>query len=177
MSELNNDTTRRRKIDIIEIQERDEPVLKAVAKQCEDALVGCGAEHFSDEELHGIATKSILPPNGNRENYKSKLIVLDGKPIGFMAYYEGFPFKDSVWINAFYLIPEYRGKKIGSQIMMSLKQNEMKNGYRAFGAIIPRMNLLGQNFLRKHHFSIDKKSLDKDKVVYFCVYEIKENVK
>ena len=81
----------RHKVDIREMTIDDETTLRQICDRCEDALAGCG-ERISDQEVHDIVRKKVLPPEGKSEKYHAKLITFDGEPAGFMTYYEGYPF-------------------------------------------------------------------------------------
>lgn len=167
-----NKTQPRHKVDIREMNVDDEATLRMICDRCEDALAGCG-ERISDQEVHAIVRKKVLPPKGVSEKYHAKLIFFDGEPAGFMTYYEGYPFDRTVWIGSFYLVPEVRGQSLGSQIMMMFKQNLIELGYMQFAAQLHRMNLRGQDFFRKHQFVLDQRSIDRDFLLYFCTYRSK----
>lgn len=77
----------RHKVDIREMTIDDETTLRQICDRCEDALAGCG-ERISDQEVHDIVRKKVLPPEGKSEKYHAKLITFDGEPAGFMTYLE-----------------------------------------------------------------------------------------
>ena len=164
----------RHKVDIREMNIDDEAILRQLCDRCEDALAGCG-ERISDQAVHDIVRKQVLPPNGKSEKYHAKLIFFDGEPAGFLTYYEGYPFERTVWIGSFYLVPEVRGQSLGTQIMMMFKQTMIQLGYMQFMAQLHRMNLRGQDFFRKNQFVLDQRSIERDFLLYCCTYRSKSN--
>lgn len=164
------------KIEVLDIKSEEEVQLRSLSIKCEDALVG-NVRHFSDAEIHAIANKEVIPPEGSKDRYRSKFIYFNGELVGFLAYYQGFPFPQTIWISAFYLIPEARRKGIGSKVMGALKKNEIDLGYIQFGTILYKYDLMAQRFFEKNQFYLDKRTQDEEMRGYFCTYQFKDEEK
>ena len=161
------------KIEVVDIKSEDESILRSLSIQCEDALVG-NARHFTDNEIHAIANKLVIPKDGDVNRYRSKFIYVNEELVGFLAYYQGFPFEKTIWISAFYLIPEYRRKGIGSKVMGAMKKNEIDLGYMQFGTILHKYDIMAQKFFERHQFHLDKRTKEEEMRGFFCTYEFKD---
>jgi len=101
----------------------DLPELEPIDQEC-DAYFAfdppSGDNHSCP--LEECLTAGDLPPGGVRENYYFHCVRQDGKLIGFLAYYLGYPAKDAAYLSVLYIAQAYRRQGIGAKVLAAVTQ-------------------------------------------------------
>ncbi|MCQ2069612.1 MAG: GNAT family N-acetyltransferase [archaeon] len=102
------------------------------------------ADRLFDESL---SVESIERNIGN--GYRYLFIEVDGTEVGFIVLHHG---DDMAYLDHFYILPEYCGKGIGSNVMEWVFSTCCTNGYPILETVVLDDNVVAAGFFKKMGF-------------------------
>lgn len=88
------------------------------------------------------------------------LVYTDTKIVGYIALCVGFSIEFTgldAFVDEFYIIPEYRGRGIGSEVLELIKVEAKKIGIRALHLEVARTNTKAKELYSKANFKVREK--------------------
>ena len=129
---------------------RDREAVRAIIEETADTLMIFPMP--IDEVMKAVESK----------NYKTKVILLEGKTVGFINYADctkrilGFVFFNRYLINCFALAKEVQGKGYGSQLFTSIVDEiEASQTVAAVFLCVKSTNKVAKNLYEKEDFAIE----------------------
>ena len=71
--------------------------------------------------LEKCLTEGDLPPGGVKENYYFYCLRQDSALVGFLAFYLGYPDKETAYLSVLYIAQAHRGQGIGTQALQAIQ--------------------------------------------------------
>ena len=130
----------------------------------------------------------------DKQNFIDKANNFDEYNISFIAYYQNIPIgitgvytedidKDSIWLDWFCVVPEYRKKGFGEQILRDTIEYAKKIGNFLYFRVEttywkgrPAVSLYDKVMHVKEEYTVENKSLDKPTLIYTYNYTDKREL-
>lgn len=96
--------------------------LENIYQNCSYIGQWTGLESIDEHPMHLEFEHRNLSPNGKKEFHRLQLIRLkeDGKIIGYLVLYHGFPNEKTFWLAVLAIHTDYQGKKLGQEAVAGL---------------------------------------------------------
>lgn len=143
---------------------QDEAELKRVCDSWDDKELLEGSTFDNDYIRKGILEGDLPPiPNANQNQHRFKSISLDGKIIGLIEMYLGYPTNNVLWIGMLIIDKEYQSKGYAKEVIEFINNELKTTAYQKIGIGVYLKNWRGLNFWIKQGFiKINKMYGDKE---------------
>lgn len=109
---------------------------------------------FAKEDAEKLINGTALPPGGFSEFFHAKMIINkeENKPIGYIAYYLGYPSAESLFIASLFFHNDYQQKGYGTIVVDRLAQHAEQSGFSELRVGVLTENKPGFAFWTKQKF-------------------------
>jgi GNAT superfamily N-acetyltransferase len=135
-----------------DVTREDKPQIKEIQKSCASYALYSG-KLFDDKDAEEMVADTPLPPGGFNEFCHVKLIEdKDGKALGYLQYYLGYPDGGTAFIGAFFIHAGLHRKGIGSDVMHGYSGFARARGITRLALGVMTENAPGYAFWAKQGF-------------------------
>lgn len=113
-----------------------------------------------DEEREARAYFDAMKTVQQRNREYSSILLLDGKPVGYLCAFPMEKYPGSAWLDFCYLIPEVRGTAASGEIAARTVETARRNGCREIYLTVHRSNSRGIGFYLKNGWELDREKPD-----------------
>ena len=113
-------------------------------------------EGFSKGYIENSIAHGELPPikNAQADNYYFMAIQKkDGRMIGFLDLYHGYPDNETLWIGMFLIDKEVQGNSYGQEVIQSIFEECTRTGWKSVGLGVYLKNWKGLRFWNNNGFN------------------------
>lgn len=111
---------------------------------------------FGDDRLFGDDNEYLARITARLLKFPGGLVIVekDGQPVGQIEMQIREEEKRFGYVNLFYLMPAYRGKGNGAELIAYAEQYFRKNGINEYQLRVSASNVRGIAFYKKHGFEL-----------------------